>query len=206
MKIDANAAGYASLIQKNTSSAPEIKQTVGQQNIPSQQNRQVKSADMIAHEKNETARTLFYAQTIASAESAEDTEESTAVQEFLDYMHKPTAEKWRERILKRLGLTEEALEAMSAEDRPKIEDKIAEMIEEQIEEDARENNKNGAVQKIETAIDQNSLNSFDLSALDEAELSKLSDNVMQMIDLPEEVENAYKTYLSEDENEEMKKP
>ena len=104
------------------------------------------------------------------------------------------------------GTNPSLLEAMSAKDRQKVEEKIAQIIEEKIEEDARENNQNGAVQKLQASIDDHGIDPSQLSLMDKEQLSKLSDNVLQMIDLPEEIESLYKQKMSEmnnrsDENE-----
>lgn len=63
----------------------------------------------------------------APAKSARD--------EFLDYARMSPAEKMRAAMLARLGLKEEDVKAMSAEDRKAVEDKIAKMIKEQVEAD-----------------------------------------------------------------------
>lgn len=198
MKIDVNASAYAAQARNNVSQNLDAKD-IERGNIDAPKAaHQEKSSALVAHEKQQTAHTLFYAQKIASAESADDAETNTAVQDFLDYMGKSTAEKWRERILSSMGLTEESLEAMSAEDRQEIEEKIAQIIEQKIEEDARENNKNGAVQKLQTAVEKHGEAISQLSLSDKEELSKLSDNVLQMLDLPAEVESLYKQEMSQD--------
>lgn len=58
--------------------------------------------------------------------------ESSAEDQFLDYMKKTPEERLRDKILKALGLTEENLEAMPAEERLAIEEKIAEIVKETI--------------------------------------------------------------------------
>jgi aminopeptidase N len=200
MKIGPNTSAYAAQMKNSVAPNLEIKKDEGGKIDASNKTVQEKSSALAAHEKQETARTLFYVQKIASVENTDDTEKGTAVQDFLEYMDKSTAEKWREQILNSMGLTEESLEAMSAKDRQKVEEKIAQIIEEKIEEDARENNQNGAVQKLQASIDDHGIDPSQLSLTDKEQLSKLSDNVLQMIDLPEEVESLYKQQMSEMNN------
>lgn len=78
---------------------------------------------------------------VATPQTAVDTQsldidepsDKSVVDEFLDFTEMSWKEKVRAMILKTMGLKEEDLAAMSAENREKIEAKIKEKIEEQIE-------------------------------------------------------------------------
>ncbi|MFN3459620.1 MAG: hypothetical protein ACK4ZN_01275 [Oceanibaculum sp.] len=63
-------------------------------------------------------------------------EKPTAQDEFLGYMEKTPAERMREMILGELGVTEEQLRNMDAQERAKIEAKIRETILEKVKESA----------------------------------------------------------------------
>lgn len=56
----------------------------------------------------------------------------SAYVEFIEWMHKTPAEKAREAILRRLGITEEELEDMELEERERIEEYIAQEMEEEV--------------------------------------------------------------------------
>lgn len=58
--------------------------------------------------------------------------EQTATQKFLEEARKSPMERMREQILAELGLSEEALAQMPAEERRMAEDKIRDMIEEKL--------------------------------------------------------------------------
>lgn len=65
-------------------------------------------------------------------------EEPDPVTDFLEFMDKTTAERMREMILKELGITEEQLEALPAEERRKIEQMITDLIEQRMQRKAEE--------------------------------------------------------------------
>jgi hypothetical protein len=69
----------------------------------------------------------------------------SAKDEFLDYQKMTPAEKMRAAMLAKLGVTEEQLKAMSAEDRQKIEDKMKDMIKEQVMNDDKNKDKKGVL-------------------------------------------------------------
>ncbi len=74
--------------------------------------------------------------------------EPSAKDEFLKFQSKSPAEKMRAMILAKLGVTEEQVKAMSAEDRKKIEDKIQEMIKQQVQNDIGKKGQTGLVADI----------------------------------------------------------
>ncbi len=204
MKIDPNAALYTGSVQKTVAAAAgDEAQETGKnnpQNTTKQENIAYVAQEPLAQE---TAKTLFYAQTIASEASQDEIDEAEAiVQDFLEYMAKSTEEKWRERILSSMGLTEEELAAMTPEERDKVEDKIAKIIEDQIEEDIRENKKDGFAQEVKEAVENNSLRDVEMTKLSGNTLNRLDEKVMQMIDLPPEVENMYERAMEQQESEE----
>ncbi|MCI5049724.1 MAG: hypothetical protein MRY32_05265 [Rickettsiales bacterium] len=114
--------------QLNTNTIPSRKSTaeasvqtsfsalLAEQDVPAQDKRAA-----IIEANNKTV--------LAGKEIIEDPKEV-----FMDFMNKTPAERMRAIILKEMGLTEESLAAKSAEDRKKIEDKIAQTIKERIEE------------------------------------------------------------------------
>jgi TPP-dependent pyruvate/acetoin dehydrogenase alpha subunit len=63
----------------------------------------------------------------APAKSAKD--------EFMDYAKLTPAQKMRAAMLARMGLTEDQIKAMPAEERQKIEDQIKQQIKQQVEND-----------------------------------------------------------------------
>ncbi len=56
-----------------------------------------------------------------------------AITQFLEYQKMTPEEKLRDAILKKLGMTEEDIAALSPEERAKIEEKIKDMMKEEIE-------------------------------------------------------------------------
>lgn len=88
-------------------------------------------------ERGETARTNFTTQVIAQSDSTEleesPAEEKSVVDEFLEFAEKSYEEKMYDLILRRLGLTEEDLKAMTPEQRAEIEEKIRAMVKAEIE-------------------------------------------------------------------------
>ncbi|OIN86980.1 MAG: hypothetical protein AUJ12_03565 [Alphaproteobacteria bacterium CG1_02_46_17] len=56
-----------------------------------------------------------------------------AITQFLEYQKMTPEEKMRDAILKKLGMTEEDIAALSPDERAKIEEKIKDMIKEEIE-------------------------------------------------------------------------
>lgn len=77
----------------------------------------------------------------SSAASSPSTQigKTSAQDEFLGYMQKTPAERMREAILGELGVTEEELRNMDAQERAKIEEKIRETILEKVKETAEKN-------------------------------------------------------------------
>lgn len=73
-----------------------------------------------------------------TAVAAQSLGQSDAAQEFLDYMDKTPEERMRAQILGSMGMTEEELAALPADERKKIEDKIRETIEARIQKDTEE--------------------------------------------------------------------
>lgn len=81
-----------------------------------------------------TPQTKLAAQTIGSEDAAPLAAETpSAADEFLDFTAKSWEERMRVMILKSMGLTEDDVNAMSAEEREKLEAKIKEKIDEEIE-------------------------------------------------------------------------
>ena len=68
----------------------------------------------------------------------EDTDGDAAKQEFLDFMAMDPQARMRAQMLGGMGLTEEQLAAMPADERQKIEDRIHEMIAAKVQEDTEE--------------------------------------------------------------------
>lgn len=88
-----------------------------------------------------SGQTAFAAQSMAQENAAVDATAAvgkTDKEKFLEYQQMSMAEKYRAMFLGQMGLTEEDLEAMSPEEREKIEAKLLEMIKEQLEKDMRE--------------------------------------------------------------------
>ena len=67
------------------------------------------------------------------AASGQKPKERTPAEEFLELQQKSPAERMRDLILGKMGLTEEQLQAMDADTRKKIEEKIKEEIKKQVE-------------------------------------------------------------------------
>ena len=97
---------------------------------------------------SKTSQTLFYAQQIASADPeakpiaqpvTEESEHSKSVAAFLDIIGQTPGERMRAQILKSMGITEEALENMSPEERMKIELQIAQLMEDKVKSSIKEN-------------------------------------------------------------------
>lgn len=82
--------------------------------------------------------TAVNAQVIGQTETTGIAEPS-AKDEFLEFMAMDPAARMRAQMLGGMGLTEEELAAMPADERRKIEDRIQEMIEAKIQEDTEEN-------------------------------------------------------------------
>ncbi|PCK00274.1 MAG: hypothetical protein COA45_00365 [Zetaproteobacteria bacterium] len=85
---------------------------------------------------DDSVRTLLYTQENAFKKTDKDTDtttKSSAVEEFLEFMSKTPEERWREQILKSMGLTEEQLAALPPEEREEVEEKIIKIIEDKIE-------------------------------------------------------------------------
>lgn len=80
--------------------------------------------------------TAVNAQVIGQTDDTSDTD--SAKQEFLDFMAMDPQARMRAQMLGGMGLTEEQLAAMPADERKKIEDRIHEMIEAKIKEDTNE--------------------------------------------------------------------
>lgn len=59
--------------------------------------------------------------------------EDPTVKEFMDYVNMTPAQKMRASYLSGMGLTEDDLAKMSAEERQKVEDKIKQMIKAELE-------------------------------------------------------------------------
>ncbi|SBW12726.1 conserved hypothetical protein [uncultured Alphaproteobacteria bacterium] len=73
-----------------------------------------------------------------TAVAAQGLGQSDAAQDFLDYMDKTPEERMRAQILGSMGMTEEELANLPADERKKIEDKIRETIEARIQKDTEE--------------------------------------------------------------------
>lgn len=86
----------------------------------------------VAFGRMATPQTRTDTQTIA-LEGSDDAAGTSAKEEFLKFQEMSWEEKVRAMILKTMGLEEKDLEAMSAEEREKIEARIREKIEEEIE-------------------------------------------------------------------------
>ncbi len=91
--------------------------------------------------------TAVNAQVIGQTEES-SSEGDSAKQEFLDFMAMDPAARMRAQMLGGMGLTEEQLAAMPADERKKIEDRIQEMIEAKIKEDTEEKVAASASQQI----------------------------------------------------------
>ncbi|NMG36058.1 hypothetical protein GRF61_16545 [Azoarcus sp. TTM-91] len=75
------------------------------------------------------AKTVMTAQDKAEIQRAR---EEKVLADFRDYMEKTPAERMRDAILRDMGLTEEDLAAMPAEERAAVEDEIAERIKDKL--------------------------------------------------------------------------
>jgi hypothetical protein len=71
----------------------------------------------------------------ASSDPLAATPAKSAKDEFMDYAKLTPAQKMRAAMLARMGLTEDDVKAMSAEERQKIEDQIKKQIKEQVQND-----------------------------------------------------------------------
>ena len=94
-------------------------------------------------------------------------EEPDPVKDFLEFMDKTTAEIMREMILKELGITEEQLEALPAEERRKIEQMITDLIEQRMQRKAEEQ-----LEKIQKGQEQKSTESVSGQLADLAQSDK----------------------------------
>ena len=142
---------------------------------------------------NETARTLFYAQQVASEAPPEDIKKNEAVENFLEYMSKSSTELWRERILSSLGLTEDSLAALPPEKRRAVEEKIEQIIRDEIEKSAKENAKKSEMKQITDGKHTSAENAGQTQSIDKniSNLQKLDPKVAQMAELPIETYHAY---------------
>lgn len=72
--------------------------------------------------------------------------------EFMDFVDKSSDEQIRAQILAALGITEEDLEAMSPEDRMKMEMKIAEILKEKIRQQTEEQMASAQISETATSV------------------------------------------------------
>ncbi|EJL34421.1 hypothetical protein PMI01_01629 [Caulobacter sp. AP07] len=84
-----------------------------------------------------TAAATTKATDATSASGMTAAPEKTAKDEFLDYAKMTPAEKMRAAMLKRMGLTEDDVKAMSADERQRLEDQIKQQIKEQVMNDPK---------------------------------------------------------------------
>ena len=104
---------------------------------------------------DQSLRTLLYTQENSYTKITEDTDTTTksgAVEEFLEFMSKTPEERWREQILKSMGLTEEELAALPPEEREKIEEKITAIIEDKVEKDIANKQREGLIKSIISSL------------------------------------------------------
>lgn len=146
----------------------------------------------IPYDTDKTARTLFLTQKI-SLELHSEKKESTAVKDFLEYMDKTPEERWREKILADMGLTEESLKELPAEEQQKIEEKIREIIEaktkEGIEEERRKNQVEHAAQKTQAHVSERNISDVKGTDVSLRDIDELTPNVAQLADVPQEIQN-----------------
>lgn len=94
------------------------------------------SARQSAEAQQASAKTLVLTQVIANQNTPqEESESSSAIDEFLDFASKSYEEKVRALVLKGFGITEEELASLPTDERAKMEEKIKEKIKEYIEND-----------------------------------------------------------------------
>ncbi len=87
-----------------------------------------------------SGQTLFAAQSLAQNDAQDGNMNAvgkTDKEKFLEFQKMSPAEKYRSMFLAQMGLSEEDLEAMSPEEREKIEAIIEQKVKEQLEEDMR---------------------------------------------------------------------
>lgn len=71
--------------------------------------------------------------TTATSPSKPSSQINDAITQFLEYQKMTPEEKMRDAILKKLGMTEEDIAALSPDERAQIEEKIKDMMKEEIE-------------------------------------------------------------------------
>lgn len=197
MEIKGAFQGYQPIQTKNTNTQNETKQESAEKT--SSAPKQASAVfTQTAQETDKTAQTLFFVQKI-SAHIETENKESEGVEAFREYMSKTPEERWREQILGDMGLTEESLRDLPAEEQQKIEDKIREIIEAKIEEKIEEGRKENAVEQVTQKatgnieeVDEITIRDIDLRQIDD-----INPNVAQLADLPQELQNFYEKAIEE---------
>lgn len=112
-------------------------------------NQDAKRADPMFAQLQQARQTgtAYMAQQAAQEEHANEAENQVAkadpTREFLEYMNMTPEERFYEAVLRDMGLTREALEAMPPEERAKIEEEIKEKMLEKMAKNMRENTEQG---------------------------------------------------------------
>lgn len=75
-----------------------------------------------------------------SKDTTSSEDDSDAVKEFMDYMDKTPEERYFDLFLKQEGLTQEQFEALSPEERAKIEETIQQKIRDKVKEEVAKKN------------------------------------------------------------------
>ncbi|MGD9637996.1 MAG: hypothetical protein AB7U85_02930 [Alphaproteobacteria bacterium] len=114
----------------------QVTQNIEKYSGSSQNNDSISS---VSESDSASAKTNFYAQLIGGVvqeSSSTDGSYSQTEQDFLDFAQKSPEERLWEMYLKDEGLTQEEFDALSPEERLKIEEKITKKIEEDMKEAA----------------------------------------------------------------------
>ncbi|MGH1375501.1 MAG: hypothetical protein ACRBCK_04045 [Alphaproteobacteria bacterium] len=203
MEITGAFQGYQPIQATNTQRQDEQAKESAEKTSPPQKKTSAVFTPA-AQETDKTAQTLFYVQKISSHIETES-KESKGVELFREYMSKTPEERWREQILGDMGLTEEGLRELSAEDQQKIEEKIREIIEAKIQEGIEEGRKENAVEQATQKATGNTekVDDINIRDIDVAQIDNINPNVAQLADLPQELQNLYEQAAEEKQGDEI---
>lgn len=147
MVIALNGLGWQTAVQQQNRTGGEqalsefvpLRQVAATSNTAAQQNSQGSTSQQNTedNQKEAFAKLLVMLQnpdtTARQQASVGKQEQSTATQDFHDYMAKSPEEKIKEKMLQELGLTEDEYDALPAEQKAKIDEQIAQRIKEDVE-------------------------------------------------------------------------
>ncbi|QXH58105.1 hypothetical protein [Pseudomonas maumuensis] len=146
MLITANGLGWQAVQQQQrnvlelpATQTPALQPLMASAKSSAQQNNQGSTSQQHAEDnrKEAFAKLVVMLQNpdVAKREQASvgKQEESSALQEFRDYMAKSPAEKIKEKMLQEMGLTAEEYDALPPEQKARIDEQIAQRLQEEVE-------------------------------------------------------------------------